>query len=426
MALLDAYFLPLVHDASPAPTAHHDLPGSPALLEVLARMSDAVFVVDRDWRLVYLNDHAETLLGRPRAALLGTVPWEAYPALRGTPFEHEYRRAMATGVPVAFEVQYPGSGTWFAVRVHPSPAGLVIYGQDITGRKAIEAEVRMQEHLLDQVEVAVIATDVQGQLTHWNAHAARLYGWSRAEALGRSVGELTVGPRDPALVAATWSRLRAGISWSGEFVARHKDGTIFHAHVTDAPVRDAEGILIGIVGVSHDITARKARETHLTHRATHDTLTGLSNRDHLLERFTLRLARDGGDERPCAVLFLDLDNFKPVNDRHGHDAGDQLLKAASARLRGALRDDDTLARFGGDEFVVLLDAVADADEAAAVASRLAAALAQPFVIDGRAHAVTASIGIALWGTAHTRPEDVLRDADKALYRAKAARPSRDS
>jgi PAS domain-containing protein len=220
MPPLDAYFLPLVHDASPAPIAYHDLPGSPALLEVLARMSDAVFVVDRDWCLVYLNDHAETLLGRPRAALLGTVPWEAYSALRGTPFEHEYRRAMATGVPVAFEAQYPGSGTWFAVRAHPSPAGLVIYGQDITGRRAIEAEVRFQEHLLDQVEVAVIATDVHGTITHWNAHAARLYGWSREEALGRSVGDLTVGVHDPAISAASWARLRAGVSWSGEFQAR--------------------------------------------------------------------------------------------------------------------------------------------------------------------------------------------------------------
>ncbi len=420
---LDVFFLPSNHDDAPLAATSHTLRGSPALITALEAVSDAVFVVDRDWCLVYLNDHAETLLGRPRAALLGTVPWEVYPALRGTPFEHAYRRAMATGVPAAFEAQYPGSGTWFAVRVHPSPAGLVIYGQDITGRRAIEAEVRFQEHLLDQVEVAVIATDVYGTITHWNAHATRLYGWLRGEALGRAVAALTVGGHDPAASAATWARLRVGISWSGEFQARHKGGATFHAHVTDAPVRDAAGNLIGIVGVSQDITERKARETRLSHRASHDALTGLPNRAHFLDQLARCLADDA---RTCAVLFLDLDHFKAINDHHGHGVGDRLLAAVAGRLRGAVRDGDTLARLGGDEFTLLIPQVADAAEARAVADRLTAALAEPVVVDGQAHEVAASVGIAVCGPAHTRPEEVLRDADKALYRAKAARPPRDS
>lgn len=411
---LDAFFSP--------PNEHRgEHPGSAALLAALEAVSDAVFVVDRDFRLVYLNDRAAALLHRSRAALLGTIAWEAYPTLRGTPFEHEYRRALDTGVPISFEAQYPGTPAWLAVRVHPSDVGLVIYAQDITSQKAIEAEVRFQEHLLDHVEVAVIATDVDGRITHWNAHAAHLYGWSRQEAQGKFVGDLTVGAHDPEQSAATWARLQAGISWSGEFQARHKDGSTFHAHVTDAPVRDPDGTLVGIVGVSTDISERKAAETRLSHRASHDALTGLPNRAHFLERLAGCL---GTEERTCAVLFLDLDHFKPINDRYGHDTGDRLLVAVAHRLSGAVREGDTLARLGGDEFTLLIERVGDASEAQAVADRLTANLAEPIVIEGTAHMVTASVGIALCGPAHHRPEDVLRDADAALYRAKAARPDR--
>jgi len=409
---LDAFFV-----LSDPDRQAHDRPGTPALVAALETVSDAVFALDREWRFVYLNAHAETLLKRQRADLLGTVGWEAFPVVVGTIFEREYRRAMDTGVPVAFEAQYPDRPTWFAVRARPSPAGLVVYAQDITSRKVTEAEVRFQGHLLDHVEVAVIATDVRGSITHWNAHATRLYGWSRAEALGRSVGDLTVGHHDPAVTAATWARLRQGISWSGEFQGRRKDDSTFHAHVTDAPIRDAEGRLVGIIGVSQDISERKARENGLTHRASHDALTGLPNRAHFLDRLARCLE---AETRTCAVLFLDLDHFKPINDRHGHDMGDRLLIAVAERLRGPVRDSDTLAQLGGDEFTLLIDRVADAAEAERIADRLMAALAEPIALDGYRFGVTASVGIALCGPAHHRPEDVLRDADAALYRAKAA------
>ena len=408
MRPLDAFF---AHPAPARPGAPDppDPDGSPALLAALACVADAVFVVDTAWRFVYLNAHAAGLLVRPRAALLGAVAWDAFPELVGTRFESECRRAVATGVPAAFEAPYPGAAAWYAVRAHPSPAGLVVYGRDITARLAVEADLRLREHLLDQVEVAVIATDVDGRVTHWNAHAARLYGWSRAEATGRPVGELTVGPRDPAATAATWARLRAGLPWSGEFTARRRDGTTFPAHVTDAPIRDAEGRLVGVVGVSADITARKGLEAALEHRATHDALTGLPNRALFLDRLGHALARRDG--ATCAVLFLDLDHFKAVNDRYGHGAGDALLVAVAARLGGAVRPGDTLARLGGDEFTLLVEGIGGAGEAAAVAGRLAAALADPFAIGGRETTVAASIGLALARPGHARPEDVLRDAD---------------
>ncbi len=338
----------------------------------------------------------------------------------GTGFETACRLAVASDTPAMFEATALGTVAWCAVRAYPSPVGLVVYCQELPARAGVEAMTRLLEPLLDQLGVAVIATDMAGRVTHWNAHAVALYGWSRAEALGRPIGALTVGPGDPALATATGARLRGGLSWSGEFTARRKDGTTFPAHGTDAPVHDAAGHLRGAVGVSEDSTLRTGREATLTHRATHDALTGLPNRALFLARLDRALGRLRGGGAACAVLFLDLDHFKRVNDEHGHGAGDQLLVAVAARLHHVVRPGDTLSRLGGDEFVVLLEGLSDADEAAAVAGRLAAALSAPFSIDGYRHAVTASVGIAPGRPGHARPEDLLRDADAALYHAKEA------
>ncbi len=346
--------------------------------------------------------------------------WGACPEIGGTRFEEEYRRAVATGSPATFEAPYPGATVWYVVRVYPSLVGLVVYCRERLPRQARVAEDRLLEPLLDQLEVAVIATDVTGNVTHWNAHAALLYGWSRAEALGHRIDELTVGPREAALEAATMRRLREGRSWSGDFIARRKDGTTFPGHVIDAPLHDHAGRLQGAVGVSVDITARTGREAALTHRANHDPLTGLPNRALFLDRLGAALDRLHHDGTACAILFLDLNHFKQVNDRYGHGVGDQLLVAVAGRLRRAVRPGDMLARLSGDEFVVLLAAVEDPGVAAVIAGRLAAALADPFAIDGRLHTVTASIGMASGNAGHLRPEDLLRDADAVLYQAKAA------
>jgi len=168
-----------------------------------------------------------------------------------------------------------------------------------------------------------------------------------------------------------------------------------------------------------DITERKALEGRLAHQATHDALTGLPNRALLLDRLDWALARARRDGLSCAVLFVDLDRFKDVNDTLGHDAGDRLLVTVAARLRDSLRDNDTLARLGGDEFAVLLEGT-DAGEATQAATRILAALALPLALDGHLFRLTASIGIAPGYADHARPEEVLRDADIALYRAKDA------
>ncbi len=269
--------------------------------------------------------------------------------------------------------------------------------------------------LLERAADGILVMDADGRFVEINARACAMLGYAREELLGRTSRAL-IAPED--LAARPMSDL-ADLAETGHFLdertMRRKDGTTFPAKAGVARLPDGR-----MQAILRDITARRAREEGLRHQATHDGLTGLPNRAYFLDRLRQALAHAGVAGAGCAVLFLDLDHFKRVNDQHGHDAGDRLLIAVAARLRGAVRPGDTLARLGGDEFVALVAPVADAGVAEAVAGRLLAALIEPITIDGRGHAVTASIGIALGGPGHARPDELLRDADAALYRAKAA------
>jgi diguanylate cyclase (GGDEF)-like protein len=198
-----------------------------------------------------------------------------------------------------------------------------------------------------------------------------------------------------------------------------KDGRVVWVRDEATLVRDGQGKASYWLGVQTDVTERKVLEERLEHRALHDSLTGLPNRRLLLDRLGHALANTQRPRRrQVAVLFMDLDDFKVVNDSLGHEAGDLLLTVVAQRLKRCLRPEDTLARFGGDEFVVLLGDVWDPGEAVRVAERITNELRRPFVLEGRKLYATASIGVS-WGDAHTKsPEDLLRDADTAMYQAK--------
>ena len=228
-----------------------------------------------------------------------------------------------------------------------------------------------------------------------------------------------IHPDDRARVdSAQRAALTAGMSYDIDHRVVRLDGAIRIVHQQAELIRDTAGQPSKRVGIVQDVTEQRTLETRLRHQAFHDALTGLPNRALFFERLGRALARLRRDGSPCAVLFLDLDRFKDINDTVGHDAGDRLLVAVAARLGGGLRDGDTLARLGGDEFTVLLEHVAAAPEAVRATTRLLDALAAPFILDGQEYRFTASIGIALGRADHARPEDVLRDADIAMYRAK--------
>ncbi len=290
-----------------------------------------------------------------------------------------------------------------------------------------EEQLRFQAKLLDAVGQSVIATDLEGKVLYWNRAAEGLYGWSSEEALGHRLRDLTLSEEllDQAEVVA--SHLRAGRTWSGETLLRRKDGSYVSVLGTATPFFDDRGNLAGMIGVSTDISERKALEAELERRASHDPLTSLPNRHTFVDRLGQALLRTKRrkEGRKVGVLFMDLDRFKTINDSLGHEAGDRLLVTVAERLRNRLRNEDVLARFGGDEFAVLLEEVADASETIRVAQRIAESLGEPFTVNDHQVNLSTSVGIAL-GSAHTNddPEGMLRNADAAMYKAKEQGPGR--
>ena len=222
------------------------------------------------------------------------------------------------------------------------------------------------------------------------------------------------------------SELRAGRTWSGEVLLKRKDGSHVPVFGTATPIFDDRGNLEGMLGVSADMSERKALEAELQRRAARDTLTSLPNRSVFVERLGHALQRTGRkeDSPRVGVLFMDLDGFKTVNDSLGHGAGDRILVAVAERIENLLRYEDTLARFGGDEFAVLLERVENPSEALRVAHRIAESLREPFSVGDYRVSVNTSIGIAFSGGHTDDPEAMLREADTAMYRAKEQGPGR--
>ena len=265
--------------------------------------------------------------------------------------------------------------------------------------------------------------DVETDTVFFSARWKSMLGYAEPE-VGEARGEWLgrVHPDDRSALSQALEAHLTGTNEHFEFEHRvqHRDGSYRWMLTRGVAVRDLHGHATRVVGSQTDITARKEAERQLQHDAMHDPLTGLPNRVLFVDRLdqAIRRARRHHPDRCAAVLFLDLDRFKVVNDSLGHQVGDELLKAVSLRLQATLRPNDSVARLSGDEFTLLLDDVCDAREATMVAERVLHSLKEPFQLDGRELFVDASIGIAV-ATGDSAPQEVLRDADVAMYRAKA-------
>ncbi len=291
-------------------------------------------------------------------------------------------------------------------------------------QRALAAALRANEASLAEAQrVAHVGSweyNHKMETIHWSDEFFRIAGFApRSFRPTMRKGLAIIHPKDRAYVAARFRETAAtGATNEIEFRFLRPDGEIRFIQQRTESLSDATGQPERRLGVVHDVTEQRSLEQQLRHQAFHDSLTGLPNRALLFERIGQALDRARRDGLQCAALFLDLDRFKDVNDTVGHDAGDRLLQAVAVRLGETLYAGDTLARLGGDEFTLLLENVADPSEAARAAIRLLDSLTSPLVIDGQEYRLTASVGIALGRPDHQRPEEVLRDADIAMYRAK--------
>jgi len=290
-------------------------------------------------------------------------------------------------------------------------------------RQESDARIQHQASLLDKAQDAIVVRGLDARVMFWNKSAERMYGWSAQEMIGRSV--LSRIYDTPLQYNLANEALLAHGEWHGEMEQRCKDGSTLWVEARWTLVRDAQDQPHSILAINTDINQRKVAEREIEKLAFFDALTSLPNRQLLMDRLRNALADCGRTGRGGALLFIDLDNFKTLNDSLGHDSGDQLLRQVAQRLAGCVRATDTVARLGGDEFVVLLERLGvDAQEISQqtklLAEKILSSLSQPYQLHGNEHISTCSIGATRFNSPDDVLGDLLKQADIAMYQAKAA------
>jgi len=294
---------------------------------------------------------------------------------------------------------------------------------DTSASKQTGAQLSLLSQAVEQSPVAVKITDPEGTVTYVNAAFEATTGYSRREVLGQNTRILDSGLTPKSTMRELWSTVNAGQTWVGEVQNRKKNGDLYWARAWVAPVVGSTGEVTHHIGITEDITRSKRQEELIRHQAHYDYLTGLPNRLLAIDRLGQLLKEAKRESHEVAVLFMDLDDFKKINDTLGHDVGDKLLIQCALRLAGVLRDTDTIGRLGGDEFIVLLSHLGDSKQVLRTVDKLLEQFVQPFHVQDYTLKVTASVGIAVYPEDGADVSELLRNSDAAMYKAKRTAPN---
>ncbi|MCX7207098.1 MAG: ABC transporter substrate-binding protein [Proteobacteria bacterium] len=282
-----------------------------------------------------------------------------------------------------------------------------------------EQRLKVFSTAIEQSPTPVLITGPDRVIQYVNPKFSEEMGYSAAEALGRTPTFLRSEEMDDSAYKDMWSHLCLGQRWVGELVTKRKSGELNWEEAHVGPVKDSSGAITHFVAVLLDINERKQINQQLAHSAHYDMLTQLPNRILLFELISQALSRAKRNQSCLALLFIDLDKFKPINDLHGHAIGDLLLEEAAKRMLGCLRDSDSVGRIGGDEFMVLLPEISSESDASAVAEKIRAAINQPFLLSSKTLAISSCIGIALFPEHGADVAELAKNADAAMYQAKS-------
>jgi diguanylate cyclase (GGDEF)-like protein/PAS domain S-box-containing protein len=296
-------------------------------------------------------------------------------------------------------------------------AGMALAILSTAQRKAMQ-QIALNAKVFAVSNDGIIIVDADNNIVEVNTAFTALTGYSREEVIGKNPRFLTSGKQSRDFYADMWKSLTELGNWEGEIWNRRKDGEAYLEKLTIHTLRDAQNKLINRVGIFSDITQSRAEQETVAHHAQHDFLTNLPNRLLFRDRFNQQLAMAKRYSKKFAVMYIDLDKFKPVNDELGHQVGDMLLMAVADRLKLQVREIDTVSRFGGDEFAILVSEVMSQKDVMVLADKILAALSQPFDLEGHKISISGSLGIALYPDDGSDLTTILSKADAAMYQAK--------
>lgn len=291
---------------------------------------------------------------------------------------------------------------------------------DISGLREADAAIRLSASVFEATTEGIIVTDEKSNIISINSAFSKLTGYTPRELIGKNAGILKSDLHEDLFFKSLYQKLDATLFWKGEIWTRRKDGSIYLGRFSVSAIPAQDNVIRRYVGVTADITEQRDKEKKAQFMALHDGLTGLPNRSLLMERVGQLIAASSRQSHQVGLLFLDLDGFKLVNDSWGHGHGDKVLQTVAARLAKLIRPADTVARIGGDEFVILLDNPESQNNVARIASRIIQSVNVPISIDGKNSQIGTSIGIAFYNDQILSPDELLKKADMAMYKAKAA------
>ena len=399
------------------------------LTTTLATITEAFVTLDRQCCFTHLNQESEQLLRHTSAELLGKEIWSVLVNDKNQRLRQELQRSIATGRQTEFEDFYPGLGKWLEVRACPFAEGLAVYFRDVSKRRKSQEQLMLLETCVARLNDIVLIAEAQPArkkvpyIVFVNHAFEEHTGYSRHEVLGQTPRKL-LGPGaaqdEFERMARMLARKRQARS---ELLIYRKNGSAFWLELEIVQVADTEDDLAHWVAVGRDITQRKVAADAIHQLAFYDPLTSLPNRLMLLNRLEQVMSQSVALRRNGALMFIDVDKLKVLNDTLGHHKGDMLLQQVAERLAGCVEVTDTVARLGGDEFVVLLedlgdDAQAATDRTRKLADKVLEALREPFDLGGHQHYTTSSIGVTSLNGPHDSVSEVLKQADLAMYQAK--------
>jgi diguanylate cyclase (GGDEF)-like protein/PAS domain S-box-containing protein len=385
--------------------------------------SDAIFIHDLDGHFLETNTAACHSLGYTREELCSLYVWDIE---IGASYEvlNQMWKDLQDG-PVNLEGRHKRKdGTSFPVEVRLGIFNAIgerlvlAIVRDISARKRSEETIRKLTRALEQSPVLVMITDKSGIIEYVNDKVIEQTGYCAKELLGQNSRILQSGKTPLEIYESMWLRLTHGEEWRGELLNKNKKGDDFWVSAIISPLRNDEEETTHYIAVMEDVSQKKSYEEMLKHQATYDYLTNLPNRIYGVTKLERAISKARADRKKLAVLFLDLDEFKQINDSMGHAAGDLLLKALSERYLSVIRQTDTIARLGGDEFMMILENLNSVSDAERIAKKCQDICIQPFKIESRDLLVASSIGIAIYPDHGNDAKTLMRNADTAMYQSK--------